>query len=445
MMVIRESGKARSAWPACVLSIASLASAPALQAAEATYGVSIGAGLSDNITRVESNEIDETIATAGFNLDLAHESRVLNADVGAALAYFDYLDNTYDGEVIGGLDADLRFSFIPERFEWMLADNFGQVRQSTAAVTPENRENINFLTTGPDLTLALGDVTRLRLGGRYSLVTYEESPFDNDRLQGTVSLIRNLSGASSVSLNAMSERVEFDDVASSSDFDRQEAYFRYELGGARTQLGLDLGYTLIEDAFDEENDGVMVRFNVARVVSPATTLSLELGSEFSDSGNIFRQYQSTEGVSLATQAVQTTAVPFENRFVTLGWDFSRNRTGFGLGLSRFEEIYEGLPALDREYSVLDARFRRDLSRVLSFQLSAAYSQEEPPSGAAGDFNDLRGQADLNWRLGRLLSLNLQYQRFERSSDVAADEYAENLVWLRLGYGTVSAETPALNR
>lgn len=435
-MRIGMSGKAMKAWLACLL-LGSGAYGVGVHAAEISYGANVGVGRSDNITRVADGEIEEDIATAGVNFSLVHTSRVLNADLAGDFAYFDYLDNAYDSELLGSFAGELRFSFVPERFDWLLADNFGQVRRSSAAITPENRENINFLTTGPDLTLALGSAARLQLSGRYSLVTYEDSPFDNDRVQGTVGVVRNLSSTSAVSVNVMAEQTRYDET-SSADYDRQEAYFRFETAGARTELGFDVGYTVIDNALDESSDGVLVRLDLVRRISPSATLTLGLGQQYSDAGDIFRQLQADSGIGLITQAVQISNQPFESRFGTLGWDFTRNRTGFGIGVSHYDENYEQQPGLDRDRTVIDARFRRDLSRSLTLRFLGMFSREEFASGTTADFDEWRGEANLDWRLGRLLWLNLQYQHFDRSSDIAADGYTENMVWLRLGIGAISS-------
>ncbi len=91
-----------------------------------------------------------------------------------------------------------------------VSDNFGQTQPDLLTpVTPANSENINYFSTGPDLTLRLAPTTELRLGARYSLVNYQISPFDSDRVSGSLVLTRSIAERSSVSLNAEHDRVEF--------------------------------------------------------------------------------------------------------------------------------------------------------------------------------------------------------------------------------------------
>jgi len=158
--------KSGSQWSAAALGavIAGLlANSPAVRAAELSYGVDVGVGQTDNVARVSTDEQDETIASVGAQLRLDHESRRLRANVETRLEYRDYLDNTYDGEVVGNLLANGVFAFVEDRFTWTVTDTFGQTTQNQfAPSTPDNRANVNYLSTGPDFTLPLGSRNKLR-------------------------------------------------------------------------------------------------------------------------------------------------------------------------------------------------------------------------------------------------------------------------------------------
>jgi hypothetical protein len=132
-------------------------------AADLGYEVNVGVAHSDNIARTETNTINEEIATGGIMFSLSQVSPRLSADLVGNFAYHDYLDNTYESELFGNFVGSARFQIIPERFSWMLTDNFGEVLSDPfQPATPDNRENINYLMTGPDLTLAFGSQTWAR-------------------------------------------------------------------------------------------------------------------------------------------------------------------------------------------------------------------------------------------------------------------------------------------
>jgi hypothetical protein len=421
-----------------ILAVLALGSGSVVRAQEVdtSYGVRVGVGNTDNIRRTDTDKSDETIALAGVNFSLAQDSRRLNADATGDFSYLNYLDDVYDDEVVGSFSGQARLGIVPERFEWRLSDNFGQTsQQAFRPATPENRENINYFTTGPSLVIGAGSATRLTLDGSYSNVGYETSPLDSDRLGGRVGLVRQLSSSASASLNVNYQDVDFKEDALNTDFDTSEAFVRYDVKGSRTSLGVDLGYTQVEQE-QQKSSGTLFRLQASRRLSPAATLGLSLGREFSDAGNLFQQLsqlQSTQAGPGGIQPVQSTSDPFTNTYGTLGWYLVRNRTEFGVSVARFEEDYEQDVLRDRTRTTLSASFRRNLTPALEFLASLDRTEEEY-GVSSQDFSELYGTMLLSWQLGRHMSIEFQYERVDRGSDSLVDEYVENIGWVRIGYG-----------
>jgi hypothetical protein len=404
----------------------------AIPAAELSYGVDVGAGYSDNVTRVGENEVDDTIATLGGQLRLDHESARLKANIATRLEYRDYLDDTFDGDLVGNFIGASRFDLVEDRIAWTVDDTFGQTsRNQFSADTPDNRESVNFLSTGPDLTLPFGSRNSLELHGRYSNVNYEVSDLGNDRVRGELAVLRKLSAASVVSLHASTEQVSFDEPDLYADFDRNEAYLAYEVEAARTQMSIQGGTTEVRSS-GQTDDGWLGRFKLSRHTSSALTVGFELGHEFSDAGNSFVQQQAQQPGSTDPVSAQQTSAPFQNEFLSVFTDFARNRTSFGLRAGYYEETYESLPLFDRERSVLQANVRRSLSATLTARAGVNYSKFEY-SEAARKFSELDATLGVVWRLGRNTSLSVDYIHLDRSGDEGAVEYGANELWVRIGY------------
>lgn len=419
-----------------------VAGAQRAHAADFAYQANLGLGHSDNIRRTSVNEEDEDIASAGLRFSLGRQSQRLQMDAVGDLAYAEYLNNTFDSELLGNFAGNARFGFVPQRFEWLVADNFGQALSDPfAAPTPDNRENINYFSTGPDVTAVFGSRTRLRLGARYSLATYETNPFDFDTVSGEASLLRSLSAASNVSLNLRSAKTKYDETALNADYDQDEAFVRYDVTGARTQLGLDLGYTRLDrDAAAEVEDGLLLRLNATRRLSAASTATLTAGREFSNSVSAFAGMQGTgAGIGLGATPGRQTAQPFTNDYVTLGWDFSRNRTTFGLFASWRDQSYEDAGGLDQTLKSAGAQLGRQLSPRTSLSLHAVYDQAEFQQQGT-NYDDLNGGVVFAWQLSRNLSLNATYDHFKRSSDIPLTDSTENRYWLSIAYGRGTPRT-----
>lgn len=391
---------------------------------------------SDNIRRVSTGEEDGTIGQAGLMLGYTHNSRRLAADLDANVVYEHYFDDTFDDDVVGGFAGVLNIGIVPERFEWIVEENFGQIRTDPfEAITADNRQHLNYFTTGPDLTLRMGSVTSLRLSGRYSDTQYETTDADGTRLGGSVALIRSLSNSSTLSLIGTGERFEFENEVINPEYDRYQAFLRYDARGARTELMLDLGYTTI-DRNHETSDGLLARLSLSRALSRASRLSITAGTQFSDSGDLFRDTQERQGVGLSTHSAIGTTAPFESRFGSLGWEYRFNRTSLGLDVGYAEERYEGEPAQDRNLTTYDAYAGRQLSPTLDLQIYARMERERYENIAFDD-EELQVGVALGARLGRTFKLRLQVDWFDRDSSVAAVGYEETritaaLIWSPTG-------------
>lgn len=417
-----------------------LLNAQATRAADLAYELSAGVGHSDNITAAETNEVDEDIAMAGLRFSLGERTARLIADVVSDLRYFEYLDDTFDSELVGSLAGNARFGIVPERFEWVVSDNYGQaLRDPFQAATPENRDDINVFATGPDVWLNFGSQSRLRVGGRYTLVSYEDLPFDSDSKAGEAEFLRMLSDVSSVSLNARVQQVEYDEEALQADYDQNDYFLRYDVTGARTQLAVDLGYTEIErEVASEKEDGMLWRLNVVRRMSGSSTGTVAFGREFTNAASAFAAGQGFEGVGLSASSGVQNARPFTRDFANLRWGFARNRTALSLGGTYEERKFEDDPtqplgALDQELTSFFANVERTMSPRTSLGLSGGYQKSEFEIPGT-DYDEVDAGVNFRWRWSETTSLDATYRYVDRSSDIAGGSYTENRFLISLVYG-----------
>lgn len=399
--------------------------------ADLTYEVEAGVGHSDNITRVETGEIDETLATIGANVDWSKKTRRFEGDALVNLDYVEFLDDTYDGEVVGTADANLLFGIVPERIIWQVQDSFGQAQGDPfRPVTPENSENVNYFTTGPDFVMNLGSQNSLRLFGRWSSTNYEETDLDGDRTSAGLTLSRELSAASRAGLNYSWEESEFDNPLNTG-YERRSAFLNYDFTGGRTQISAQVGYSWLEldDGSGTENGGELIEISITRDVSSSSTLVLTAGSSFSDSGDALRGMASGGGGGGGGQ-ILATSDPFESRDVSLTWDFRRNRTGFSIGATYEDSEYEVQTTLNRSRSSYHLTFTRQLQSTLELMLQGRYFEDEyDVSGFR--FDDTSYTASLTWNMSRQLGVRLSLEQYARGSTLPDGDYDERRAFLTL--------------
>lgn len=404
------------------------------------FDLSLSAGMAftDNIGRQPADEDSGTIGLAGIQLAYAQKSLRLESDIDVNATYESYSDDAFDDDVIGGADAMLRFGIVPDRLTWLVLENFGQVSADPfAADTPENREDINYFTTGPNLLLNLGNDFSLDLAARYSNVQYESQPADGDQLGGSASFARQLSTISAIALIFDHTKFEFDDETFNPGYSRQQVFVNYKAEGRRTELSADLGYTSLDMEDGSSPDGALARFSISRRMSGAASLSASVGTQFSDSGEMFRQGQSQGSVVTDVSSVVGASDPFRSDFASLAFGYDRNRTEMGIDVSLEKERYENSTVLDRDLMTWSAHVLRHISPTLEVSLFARGTGQDFQT-VDYDSDDLDVGGFVRWVVGRTLSLRLQYNHFDRDSSNAAIDFSENRASLRIYWSPVGA-------
>jgi len=409
-------------------------------AAELEYGVELGIGTSDNIGRARAGGVSEEIATAGLDVSLDHESSRLEADIEADLSYFDYLSDTFESQLLGVADADIRFNLVPERFRWVLIGNFGQTQiDPFVPIIPSNIEDIAYLTTGPDLGFGLGTRGSLWIFGRYSFTDYQESNFDDERLLGGVALARESSARSRLSLNATIERIEFDDPDFGTDYDRQSVFARYEFDGARTRIAADAGYAEIQ-GLERPSGAPLLEINVERDISEQSIVELLAGTRSSDAATSLRAGNSFGGPNPGIEGEVSSADPYVTDHALLDWQFTAPRTEIMLSAGYENDVYENQSELDRERYVYTAFAERGILPRLSMRVRAMFnSYEFVESGQENDETEYG--LGLIWNISGRLFAEGEVYRFERDSTDIATQYDETRFFLRFSWRNVSREAP----
>jgi hypothetical protein len=421
----------------CLATVCVLQQASAAQVGdEETFDWALSAGVqySDNVQRTAVNEESETIGVAGLQVEINSTRPRLTSEVAADLEYRDYLDDAFDNEVVGGVDAALDFALIPRRLHWVLEDNFGQIsNQRQLADTPDNRQNVNYLSTGPDITFALGGRTLLQVSGRYGDTYYENTPEDNQSLTGSVALVRRMSDTASLSLNGSTTEVEYDEEELFAKYRLDRGFLRYEAEGSRTTFSADAGYTQVDREGDEKSDGLLARVELSRAVGSRSRLGFQAGTEFTTPGEAFRRDQTVTGIPTtgADDAVPITD-PYQLDYAYLTFTTLWPRGSLVATLNARNEEHEVVTLQDRDIRGASVQFTRRLTARVSADFGGFYDQEEFVNTDV-DFDEWNVTVGLSWLLGRGISLNVRLDHLEGSSDDGLRDYEENRAYIGIAY------------
>jgi hypothetical protein len=430
-----------------------------------TYGADAGLGETDNVALAPTNKVTQTIATVDADFDIKHQSSRLDVDAKGNFTDFDYLQGAFGNQLLGRFDGVGHFALIPQRLTWVLADDFGQAAVDPFLPTaPGNLEDINYVSTGPDLALRVGGTGFVDASLRAGRATFQTSPFNSSRVLGTLAAGLQLSARSTVSLNGAAERVLFDNTEVNGDFDRTSGYVRYDIEGARTNLSVDLGATKIsqnasagmstivlgptgrptpEPVTIPQNaystTGPLARIAVTRKLSSAASLTVSGGRELTDGVSSFGSIQSGAiGVVGAVPALLTSS-SYTSDFGSVGWRYERNRTTIGVSGHWERDVYISQSQFDMTREGGEVSVERKLSRAFALQVLGRYYKSDYPhtfvtlNGGSPKFDDEIVAAMLSWRYGRAIEVRLRAEHSSRNTTGVDEGYRENRVFLTVGY------------
>ena len=435
-----------------------------------SYGGDVGVGETDNVSLASTNKISQTLAVADANIDVLEQRRLFSVDAKGDFSYLDFLQGAYSPELIGRFDGIAKVSLLPEKVTWVVQDDFGQAQiDPFAPVTPTNQENINYVSTGPDVDLRLGSLGFVDLTARYARTIYQDSPFDNDKLLGSIAVGRAVSAGATASLDASVQRTLFDNTVVNADFTRSSFYGDYEAKGVRTVLTANLGITKVTQGAGsltqgEESvpqgvepvalpaqsvTGPLAKLKLSRRLSQAMKVTFTAGRDITDASTSFSGLQngavSTPGTVQAvgsSGAVGTAPAPqtssnYKVTYASLGWDYALSRTTISASGQWEKDSYDGQPTLDLERTTAQLAITRKLSARFSAQLLASVYRTDYSHVDYAETNGVAG-INLSFQGPRGLLVRL---RADHVAQIAAGEgvnYEENRVFLTVGYQSVKA-------
>jgi len=435
---------------------------PAARSPFLVYGVDAGVGETDNVSLVSTDKVSQTLAVADVDFAVNEQTRLLNLKAAGDFSDINYLQGAYGNQLIGRFDGIGKVAIVPGRLTWTVQDDFGQsaIDPYTPQI-PTNLEDINYFSTGPDLILPLDAIDFINVGALYKRTQYQTTPFNSNRLSGTVAFGRNLSAGSSISLDGSFERIMFDDTTLNTDYDRTSPYAHYELHGARTDLTADLGATRVTEAHSSTT-GSLATVELSRKLSAAAKLTFTAGRQLTDAGASFSSVQPGASGTVTSAAAAQTSENYTATYASAGWQYARYRTTLAVSARWEKDTYPGESALDHNRPGAEFKLERRLTRTLTAQLLGRWYKTDyphatlaseaassngtglqgasvtPPTDvvsplASPNFGDGLLGASLAWRHGRGLEIRMRYEHSSHNVSVGAGGYQENRVLLTVGY------------
>lgn len=400
--------------------------------AEITQEYRVGATHSDNLGRTPDSELSDTAATVGVALSTEYASRRVEFDLDSDLEYLHYSEDNFDDEVMGALAAELSIKLIPDTIVWDTTNDFGKLQTDPLrADAPDNRENFNSFATGPGVSLQLGARTSLDLGGQYETNYFELRETDNEIVGSTVTLARRLTSNRSVSLNGSWQDVDYDNDELNSDFERRSVYLGFRSQIPQGLLDVSVGVNEVE-LDDAEFDGTLASLSFTRQISRKLAVSLGYDRRISETGDIFRRFQSTSRELGRTGDVGGLGGPFRSERLSASVDYEDNENRYFLEVFANEEDYEEANDLERRQRGASVGGNQTVGRDWELSIVGAYLRSEYQSSDRDD-DDWSLEARVSRRLTRTVFVDFRYLHADRQSNQPGLEYRENRYALEIRF------------
>jgi hypothetical protein len=427
-----------------------------------------------------ANGSGDTLAELGLIGNAAQSSSLFDYHVDSDIALVKYLHGSYRTEPTGYFDGGMQLKLVPELFSWLARETYTQLQiDPYSPVTPDNLENVNYLTTGPRFMLHPTLRTAATLDLEYSYMdSASQSPLyvniTNHRYGADLKIERAFSSASSLYLKGKYEKVFFNDQVDNHNFSLGEGVLGYHLQDARTDVNLSGGYTTVSvydllaptprvpvlrgpDVWAPPSDAMLLQadtalaataqaspqaetfgganwqITLARLITPNQRVALIASRQLVDP---VAEFQLGFDSPVPTIVPQQLAVgdPYTAREYGADWRFVMARTSIDVGALYTSQRFELLPTDNRNLRDVNALFARQLTAVLNWEIGVRYDHEDVIGGPS--FNATEELTDLRWQIADRVGLRFIYAHTSYNS------VNTNQVGITVSYRVVGAAPSA---
>ena len=424
----------------CVLAVGTVLLALPPGSAEAVridYTIDAGVEHNDNVTLVDGAPVSQNILRTGLGFLATEDTSTLQLRVEGRAEYRNHEDDLYSDGVEGELGALANWFAIPDRLS-ITAENRLELQAINpfAEDTPDNRQQVNVFSIGPNLYFMRGSTFQGQLEMRYIDSRAEETEeFNSQRIGLAARAFKEFDESRRASINVQSQDVDFDDDAFARDHRRDDLFARYEHGFNILSLSLDAGWSRVSFDDGDDHSAPLLRAGLTWRPSERSRFSLDVVDQYSDAATTFLGGVQAPGgiptsVLIGTDII--TAAVYEERSATAGYTYLGDVTTFGASAyaRQLDYIDAADPDEDREGVALD--LGRTLRPTLSLGLH--YSSERIRYDLVdGRFRTTRYGFALTKQWSRRWSSSLAVEHNRWENPVLGSDVDQTLVYLSIAY------------
>ncbi|TDK28500.1 hypothetical protein E2F46_01010 [Luteimonas aestuarii] len=401
------------------------------------YSLDAGYERDDNVALSATDPIEQDILRLGAGFALTHDTSTVQASLAGRVDHRRYED-IYDDATDRMLEGRLNWMIVPDRFGFVLEDRYGvQTINRFAPASPDNRQQVNVLSLGPNFYFNAGGALRgqaeLRYIDSHAEVTQD---FNSSRVAGALRIIKDLDATSSLSFNLQGQDIDFDNDLFARDHKRYEAFATYRRQFNRFDMQLDGGWSRLDYADGQSRNNPLARAEIGWQPSERSRFNLNAANQFSDAAtSALDQIGATTGIpaSVMTGDSTVTASAYEVRELGGGYEYTGVRTSLSLSAYHQRLDYIDVGTANEEARGGSIGFGYRLQPTLTLRASASANRTEYNAPANRREDNRLYSLGLEKQWSRHWSSTLSATRYSRSSSLDSAEFEQNLIYIGVTY------------
>lgn len=407
-----------------------------VQALKMDLGAGAGLEYSSNIQRVAVDEEEDFIGIGVVGLSLTEKTEPLIADLSAILRYEDYINNTFDEQLLFSLTANAEWQISSQRFHWVVRDSFEQLNiDALEPSTPDNTQNANAFSTGPDLFFHFGSSNRVELKARFEDTYFESSNADSRRYSAAARWVYNSLPTRDFFIRIDAQQVDFEDEVENENFTREDYTLGMDARFLRSKLHIEGGGTSIQRKRSDDFNGPLLRAIWNWTVSSLSSFELSASTQLTDAGRNFLTADTVidQGV---LQSEEITSDVFTEDKVQLSYKRDGHLILGGLGGVWSDQDYK-LADLDRVIKLVYADIGYKFTPVLVGRVGIDYRYTKEFFTARVD-KDSSFNVGFSYLIGRDLNVEANIGYSERNSNQPLSSFNEirGLLGIKYRFDTI---------
>jgi len=405
------------------------------KAADFVYQSDIILAHYDNLNLENQPSESDSSYEVGMGLRVLEDTSNLLASINLDVSYIDYKNNVASDTANGQLYSRVVWRIKPEVFDWVLVDNFTQsVIDPLDSSAPDNRQNINVLSTGPDYNIRINSNNNLRLEGRFEKYNYENG-IDNDRLFSAMRWVHDFNSYVTLSINNEAEVTKFENDATNPKTRRNDFFLSSNYSRGLTSVDAEYGITQIKDDSTRDLDSDRYLFSITSTRTRTSVVTLTYEKLLSDTGNeVQRIDPSQQLIGNVLGSVANDVFVTERYYI----EYVKNLTvgELNIDLSIEDISYDQLTILNESSESAYINLIWNLPRGNNIIINANNRKTlfDDPATNREDIDRSYSAAFL-YNLNRNINVNIEAISLSRDSSIIAESYDDFRVLLSLRYAS----------